>query len=258
MTTTTFDKVEQALLRVPEVMLVFWIIKTLSTTVGETGADYLAVDGGWGMPNTAVAMGSIMAVLLFLQFGKLKRYVPANYWTLVVLMSVIGTLITDILVDNAGISLVTLSIVFTVAMLAGFYLWYRQEGTLSIHSIDTGKREGWYWVVILLAFALGTGVGDLISEHLNAGYGVALMLFAGLIGAVAVAFYGFKLNAVTAFWFAFVLTRPLGASLGDFLIQAPANGGLGINILAVNVGFLAAIAGLVSYEALRIKRALAN
>ncbi|MGB5569968.1 MAG: hypothetical protein WBM81_11760, partial [Sedimenticolaceae bacterium] len=96
MTTTTFDKVEQALLRVPEVMLVFWIIKTLSTTVGETGADYLAVDGGWGMPNTAVAMGSIMAVLLFLQFGKLKRYVPANYWTLVVLMSVIGTLITDI------------------------------------------------------------------------------------------------------------------------------------------------------------------
>ncbi|MGB5453700.1 MAG: hypothetical protein WBN00_16555 [Sedimenticolaceae bacterium] len=258
MTTTTFDKVEQALLRVPEVMLVFWIIKTLSTTVGETGADYLAVDGGWGMPNTAVAMGSIMAVLLFLQFGKLKRYVPANYWTLVVLMSVIGTLITDILVDNAGISLVTLSIVFTVAMLAGFYLWYRQEGTLSIHSIDTGKREGWYWVVILLAFALGTGVGDLISEHLNAGYGVALMLFAGLIGAVAVAFYGFKLNAVTAFWFAFVLTRPLGASLGDFLIQAPANGGLGINILAVNVGFLAAIVGLVSYEALRIKRALAN
>jgi uncharacterized membrane-anchored protein len=140
-------------------------------------------------------------------------------------MSVICTLITDILVDNAAISLVTLNIVFTVAMLAGFYLWYRQEGTLSIHSIDTGKREGWYWVVILLAFALGTGVGDLISEHLSAGYSVALMLFAGLIGAVAAAFYGFKLNAVTAFWFAIVPTRPLGASLGDFLIQAPAKWG---------------------------------
>lgn len=258
MSTMASDNIKQALLRVPEVTLVFWIIKTLSTTVGETGADYLAADVGLGMPITAVIMSSIMAVLLFLQFGKLKRYVPANYWTLVVLMSVVGTLITDILVDNAGVSLVTLSIVFTAMMLAGFYLWYREERTLSIHSIDTGKREGWYWLIILLAFALGTGVGDLISEHLNAGYGVALMLFAGLIIAVAVAFYGFKLNATTAFWFAFVLTRPLGASLGDYLIQAPADGGLGVNMLVVNLVFLAAIVALVSYEAVRIKRALAN
>ncbi len=256
MSVITSDNMKQALLRVPEVTLVFWIIKTLSTTVGETGADFLAFDLGWGMPVTTVLMVGIMVVLLYLQFGKLKRYVPANYWTLVVLMSVVGTLITDMLVDLAGVSLVTLSIVFTVMMLAGFYLWYREEGTLSIHSIDTGKREAWYWVVILLAFSLGTGVGDLISEHFALGYDKALLLFSGLIAAVAVAYYVFKLNAVTAFWIAYVLTRPLGASLGDFMIQTPADGGLGINMMAVNIAFLGAIVSLVGYELFRIKQAL--
>ncbi len=256
MTAITSDNMKKALLRVPEVTLVFWIIKTLSTTVGETGADFLAFDLNWGMPLTTVVMTSILVVLLYLQFSKLKRYVPANYWSLVVLMSVVGTLITDILVDLAGVSLVTLSIVFTAMMLAGFYLWYREEGTLSIHSIDTGRREAWYWVVILLAFALGTGVGDLISEHFALGYDKALLLFSGLIATVAVAHYVFKLNAVTAFWFAYVLTRPLGASLGDFMIQAPVDGGLGINMMTINIAFLAAIVSLVGYELFRIRQSL--
>ncbi len=256
MSAITSENMKKALLRVPEVTLIFWIIKTLSTTVGETGADFLAFDLGWGMPVTTVLMVSIMAFLLYLQFGKLKRYVPANYWTLVVLMSVVGTLITDMLVDLAGVSLVTLSIVFTGMMLTGFYFWYREEGTLSIHSIDTGKREAWYWVVILLAFALGTGVGDLISEHFALGYDKALILFSGLIATVAVAHYVFKLNAVTAFWFAYVLTRPLGASLGDFMIQTPADGGLGINTMTINIAFLTAIISLVVYELFRLKQAL--
>ncbi|MCK7549666.1 hypothetical protein ACFQGA_15030 [Marinobacter koreensis] len=256
MNSITSNNFKQALLRVPEVTLVFWIIKTLSTTVGETGADFLAVGLNWGMPVTAVLMVGLMVVLLYLQFGKLKRYVPANYWTLVVLMSVIGTLITDMLVDLAGVSLGTLSTVFTVLMLGGFYLWYREEGTLSIHSIDTGKREAWYWVVILLAFALGTAVGDLISEHFALGYDKALLLFSGLIAAVAIAHYVFKLNAIAAFWFAYVLTRPLGASLGDFMIQAPADGGLGVNMMTINIAFLTAIVSLVGYELFRIKQAL--
>jgi uncharacterized membrane-anchored protein len=246
---------QQALLRVPEVILVFWIIKTLSTTVGETGADFLAFDLGWGMPATTALMVGIMGILIYLQFGKLKRYAPVNYWSLVVLMSVVGTLITDMLVDLAGVSLVTLSIVFTVAMLAGFYLWYREEGTLSIHSINTSKREAWYWVVILLAFALGTGLGDLTSEHFALGYDKALLLFTGMIATVAVAYYVFKLNAVVAFWFSYVLTRPLGASLGDYMIQSPADGGLGINMLGVNVAFLTAIMALVGYELVRIRQA---
>ena len=140
-------------------------------------------------------------------------------------------------------------------MLAGFYLWYREEGTLSIHSINTSKREAWYWVVILLAFALGTGVGDLISEHFALGYDNALMLFAGMIATVSVAYYVFKLNAVVAFWFAYVLTRPLGASLGDYMIQSPDDGGLGISMLTVNVAFLSAIMALVAYELVRIRQA---
>ena len=248
MSPTTSATVKAGLRRVPEVTLTFWIIKTLSTTVGETGADFLAFNLGWGMPVTTIIMLGLMGVLLFLQFFRYKRYVAANYWTLVVLMSVLGTLITDMLVDMAGISLVSLSFVFTVMMLVGFYIWHRREGSLSIHSIDTGSREFYYWLVILLAFALGTGVGDLISERLALGYDKSLWLFSGLIIAVAAARYMFKLNAVAAFWIAYVLTRPLGASLGDFLAQAPADGGLGVQLPAINLVFLAAIVALVGYE----------
>jgi uncharacterized membrane-anchored protein len=242
-------------MRVPEVTLIFWIIKTLSTTVGETGADFLAFDLGWGMPVTTMIMIGIMGALLYLQFFKFKKYVVANYWTLVVLMSIVGTLITDMLVDMAGVSLVPLSAVFTVMMLAGFYVWYRREGTLSIHAINTGKREFYYWVVILLAFALGTGLGDLISEHFALGYDRALLLFAVMIAAVTLAFYKFKLNAVTAFWVAYVLTRPLGASLGDCLIQVPSDGGLGIDMMTVNMVFFSAIVVLVGFEWARIRQA---
>ena len=120
-----------------------------------------------------------------MQFNKLKRYVPLNYWSIVILMSIVGTLITDILVDSAGISLMTLSVVFSITMILGFFIWYKQEGTLSIHSIDTTKREAYYWLIILLAFALGTGVGDLISEGLAQGYSVAVLVFGGLIALVA-------------------------------------------------------------------------
>jgi len=240
------DKIQKSLMRVPEVILVFWIIKTLSTTVGETGADFFAADLGLGMPMVTLVISGIMAILLYLQFSHFRKYVPANYWTLVVLMSVLGTLVTDILVDNFGIGLMPLSIVFTVLMLAGFYLWHRREGTLSIHSIDTASREAYYWVVILLAFALGTAVGDLISEYFSLGYSSATMIFGGMIGAIALAYYAFKLNAVLAFWLAYILTRPLGASLGDFLIQ-DSNGGLGISMVVVNISFLVAIVSGVTY-----------
>jgi len=253
----TTSIVKSGLLRVPEVTLVFWIIKTLSTTVGETGADFLAFGLGWGMPATTLVMVGLMAIGLYLQFFRFKRYVVPSYWSLVVLMSVVGTLVTDMLVDLAGVSLVSLSAVFTVMMLAGFFLWYRNEGTLSIHSIDTGRREFYYWLVILIAFALGTGVGDLISEYFALGYDAALLLFTGMISLVAVAYYFLNLNAVTAFWIAYVLTRPLGASLGDFMIQAPSNGGLGIGMGTINVVFAAAILAFAGYEWLRIRRVAA-
>lgn len=254
MTTATPPTLKAGLLRVPEVTLVFWIIKTLSTTVGETGADFLSFGLGWGMPLTTLLMVGLMAIGLYYQFFRFKRYVVGSYWSLVVLMSVIGTLVTDMLVDLAGVSLVSLSIVFTCMMLVGFVIWYRNEGTLSIHSIDTGKREFYYWIVILLAFALGTGVGDLISEQFALGYDTALLLFAGLIVLVYIAYHFFNLDAVKAFWIAYVLTRPLGASLGDFLIQAPVDGGLGLSMASVNIAFCAAILVFAGYEWSRIRR----
>ncbi|MBL4759552.1 MAG: hypothetical protein JKY80_01695 [Mariprofundaceae bacterium] len=162
-------------------------------------------------------------------------------------MSIVGTLITDILVDHMGISLFTLSIVFTLLMLLAFVIWYRSEKTLSIHSINSSKREAYYWLIILLAFALGTGTGDLISEGMGLGYGLALMLFGGLIAMIYFAYCALKMDGVLAFWLVFILTRPLGASLGDFMTKPAIEGGLALNMLGVNVGFFEAIIVAVFY-----------
>lgn len=248
---------QKALLRVPEVTLIFWIIKTLSTTVGETGADFLAADLGLGMPLVAAVMSSVMAILLYLQFAHIKEYIPANYWAIVVVMSVVGTLVTDILVDTVGISMLSLSVAFTATMLLGFVIWFQSEKTLSIHTIDTGKREAYYWIIIMLAFALGTATGDLMAEHFGLGYGLTLLIFTGMIAVVAAAYFVFNMNGVLAFWLAFILTRPLGASLGDFLTQAPADGGLGVDMVLVNGLFFITIIGLVFYLSTQRKR-LAN
>ena len=246
---------EKLLVRVPEVTFTFWLLKVLSTTVGETGADFLAFNLGLGLDITSLIMGGLLTASLFIQF-KCKRYVPVSYWTVVILMSIVGTLITDMLVDDLGVGLVTLSIVFTIAMLAGFAVWYKSEKTLSIHSIDTGKREMFYWIIILLAFALGTGVGDLISEGLALGYGVALLIFGASIAIVVFGFYGLKMNGVLAFWVAFVLTRPLGASLGDLMIKPFAESGLGLGMTTVNVLFLFVIVSLIAYLSIMQKRAI--
>jgi len=242
------DNTKNLLLRVPEITLIFWVIKVLSTTVGETGADFLSTGLGFGMPLVALITSIIMAYLLFMQFTNLKRYVPINYWSIVVLMSIVGTLITDILVDKMGVTDFTLSVVFTITMIAGFVIWYKQEKTLSIHSIDTSKREMHYWIIILLAFALGTAFGDLISEQiLSAGYGVALLLFSSLIALVIFGYYVLRMNSVLAFWLAFILTRPLGASLGDFMTQPLTNGGLGLSMAVVNSLFFTVIIISVAY-----------
>ncbi len=248
------NQLKSALLRVPEVTLLFWIAKTLSTTVGETGADYLAFDLNLGMPMVAVIMSGIMAIFLYFQFTKVKAYRPSIYWSIVVLMSIMGTLITDILVDDLDVSLELLTIVFTLSMLAGFGVWYKNEKTLSIHSIDTGKREAYYWLVILLAFALGTGVGDLLSESFALGYATALTIFGGAIALITVGYYFFKLNAVFAFWVAYVLTRPLGASLGDLMIQPVEKGGMGLSMIHVNLLFLTTIVLIVFFMSLRLRR----
>ncbi|HEY6063752.1 MAG TPA: hypothetical protein VIV35_09095 [Chitinophagaceae bacterium] len=247
-----FPRFRQMLNKVPEVTLYFWIIKILCTTVGETAADFLNEKFNLGLTGTSLVMGAVLLVILFFQF-KARKYVPPVYWLAVVFISVVGTLITDNLTDNFGISLITTTIIFAVALATTFGIWYRSEKTLSIHSIFTTRRETFYWLAILFTFALGTAAGDLTAEKLNLGYLVSACLFAGLIAAVTVAYYYFKLNSVAAFWIAYILTRPLGASIGDYLSQDPKDGGLGLGATNTSIIFLVAILGLVIYLTLTKK-----
>ena len=232
--------------KVPEVTIYFWIIKVLATTVGETAADLLGEHLNLSLTSVTYIMSALLIAALFFQFRS-RRYVPALYWISVVLISVVGTLITDNLVDNFGISLKVTTAVFTVAMLATFIIWHQSERTLSIHSIRTTKREAFYWSAILFTFALGTAAGDLVAESLSLGYWKSAIMFAVLIGLVTVAWSYVRLNAVLAFWVAYVLTRPLGASLGDYLSQKRANGGLALGTTVTSLIFLVTILAVVAY-----------
>jgi uncharacterized membrane-anchored protein len=232
--------------KVPEVTLYFWIIKILCTTVGETAADFLNVNMKLGLTNTTYVMSGLLVATLIFQF-RARRYVPGLYWLAVVLISVVGTLVTDNLTDGLGIALAVTTVVFAVALAATFAAWYLSEKTLSIHTIFTLRREAFYWLAILFTFALGTAAGDLVAERLNLGYWLSAVLFAAMIAVVVVARFPFRLNAVLAFWIAYILTRPLGASLGDYLSQAPADGGLGLGTVGTSALFLVTILVLVVY-----------
>lgn len=235
--------------KVPEVTAFFWAIKIMATTVGETGADYLIFRMGLGLPMTSLLMAGVLAVILGLQF-RTDRYRPWVYWPAVTMISIVGTLITDSLVDTYGIALTTTTAAFSVLLIATFAIWYGRERTLSIHAIDTPSREGFYWLAILFTFALGTAAGDLMAERLGLGYLPSALLF-GLGIAVICALWRLEMiGPVVAFWAAYVLTRPLGASLGDFLSQPVANGGLGLGTVVTSEAFLAAILALVAYLAI--------
>ncbi|MDG3013718.1 hypothetical protein [Speluncibacter jeojiensis] len=234
------------LCKVPEVTVFFWIIKILATTTGETFADYLNMTLGLGLQTTTVVMGIALIVALIAQF-RADRYIPWLYWLNVVLISIVGTLITDNLTDGLGVPLTVSTTVFSILLIATFIAWYAKEKTLSIHSIYTRRREGFYWLAILFTFALGTAFGDMIAEKFSLGYPLSLLLFAGLFALVAVATLGFKLNAVLGFWLAYILTRPLGASLGDLLSQPRDAGGVGIGTTVTSVVFLAVIVALVAF-----------
>jgi uncharacterized membrane-anchored protein len=229
--------------KVPAITASFWVIKVLSTTVGETGADYLAVHVGLGAALTAGLMAALLLGVLLLQLSR-TRYVPWIYWLTVVLLSVVGTQITDILTDTFGVSLYASTAAFSILLGVWFWLWLRAEGTLSINAIDTRRRELFYWGAVLVTFALGTAAGDLATEALGLGFRVGVMAFGALIAAIAVAWRA-GTNAVLAFWLAYILTRPLGASLGDLLAQAREYGGLGFGTTVTSALFLAVIAALV-------------
>ncbi len=236
--------------KVPEVTIWFWIIKVLCTTVGETAADYLNTKLNLGLTGTTLVMSVILVAALVLQF-RAKKYVPGIYWLAVVLISVVGTLITDNLTDNFNVSLITSSVLFAVGLALVFAAWQSIEHTLSIHSIRTARREGFYWLAILFTFALGTAAGDLVAEKINIGYWKSALLFAGLIAVVTIAHKVFHANAIATFWAGYILTRPLGASIGDYMSQAKVDGGLGIGTTGTSVVFLSVIGLVVIYMARR-------
>jgi uncharacterized membrane-anchored protein len=237
----------QMLNKVPEVTLYFWLIKILCTTVGETFADNLNENLGLGLSGTSYVMSAVLIVALFFQF-RVRRYIPGIYWPAVVLISVVGTLITDNLVEN-GVTLEATTVGFGLALIGVFAVWYAVERTLSVHTIYTFRREAFYWLAILFTFALGTASGDFLSEKLELGYLAALGIFAGAIVVITVLHFGLRMNAILSFWLAYILTRPLGASIGDYLAQPTEEGGLGLGTNLTSVTFLAAILGLVVFLA---------
>ena len=235
----------QMLNKVPEVTAYFWIIKILCTTVGESFADYVNETLGFGLTNTTLLFSAAVIVALVVQF-RLDRYVPAVYWLAVVLISVVGTLLTDNLTDAQGVPLWISSTVFAVLLVVVFGIWYARERTLSIHSIVTPAREGFYWLTVLVTFALGTAVGDWTLELTGWSPGQAVLLPLGLILAVILA-WRLGAGAVLCFWLAYILTRPLGANIGDYLASPTEEGGLGLGTLATSVLFLGAIVVIVAY-----------
>jgi uncharacterized membrane-anchored protein len=235
--------------KVPEITVYFWLIKVLCTTVGETFADNLNENLGLGLANTSYVMTAVLIAILVAQF-RTRRYVPGIYWLAVVSISVVGTLLSDNLAENFGVPLETTTIAFAAILICVFASWYWSERTLSVHSIVTTRREAFYWLAILFTFALGTSAGDFLSEQLELGYLAALGIFAGAIAVVAFAHFVLKLNAILSFWLAYILTRPLGASIGDYLSSPKSEGGLGLGTNLTSIIFLSTILALVVFLAI--------
>lgn len=234
------------LVKVPEVTTFFWIIKVLATTVGETFADYLNTTLGFGLNGTTLVTVTLLVIILVFQFKSIK-YRPSLYWLVVVLISIAGTLFTDNLTDNLNISLLISSAIFAFVLAGIFYAWHKTEASIAIHSIYTPRREAFYWSAILFTFALGTATGDLFAERLGFGYGISLSIFAAAILIIALIWRSKFLNSVFAFWAIYVLTRPLGASIGDLLSQPKKVGGIGLGTTMTSAIFLTVILALVFY-----------
>lgn len=245
----TFAMPTQGRNRVPAITADFWLIKLMAVTMGETAADYLAVNLGFGLTATSLIMTAVLIGALVLQFAQ-KRYVPWAYWLAVVLISIVGTLVTDNLVDTFGVSLITTTVAFTIALAATFACWFASEKTLSIHAIFTTRREAFYWLAILFTFALGTAAGDLVAESFGLGYLATGILFGMIIASLGFGYVFLGLDPILGFWLAYIFTRPLGASFGDLLSQPTQYGGLGLGTIITSALFLATIIAIVIWMTL--------
>ena len=235
--------------KVPAVTAFFWIIKVLATTVGETFSDWINETLGFGLGNTTIVMTVVLIALLALQVAS-HWYRPWLYWVNIVVVSITGTLITDNLTDGLGFPLLYSMIIFGALLAITFVIWYRREKSLAMKSINTRERELFYWLAILLTFAMGTATGDYLGDALSLGFALSAVIFAAAIGLVALLWKTRVIGEITAFWIAYILTRPLGASIGDLLAQAPKDGGLGVGTTGTSIIFLVAILASVSYLAI--------
>ena len=243
--TASAPTARRMLSKVPEITIWFWIIKILCTTVGESFADWINMALGVGLVSTALIFVVVTAIVLVVQM-RLRQYRPGAYWLTVVVMSITGTLLTDVLTDLAGVPLWISSAVFSAILAVVFTSWFVKERTLSIHSITTVPREAFYWLAVLVTFALGTALGDWTLELTGWGPGLSILLPLVLI-AIVTAVWRFGANPVLAFWIAYILTRPLGANIGDWLGLTPEEGGLGLGTFTTSLIFLTAILATVVY-----------
>ncbi len=234
----------RALSKVPEITVYFWIIKLLTTAMGEVTSDFMVnhID-----PIIAVALGGIgLIVALVLQFA-VRRYVPWIYWLTAIMVAIFGTMVADVIHIGLGVPYLVSTIAFAVALIAIFAVWYISEKTLSIHSIYTRRREVFYWATVMATFALGTATGDMTATTMNLGFFASGIMFTVLIALPALAYWLFGLNEIAAFWIAYILTRPLGASFADWAGKPHTSNGLGLGTGLVSLVLTILIIGLVGY-----------
>lgn len=250
--TTRVLRPARGALRVPEITAVFWVIKALSTAVGESTSDFLVhvMD-----PVMAVLLGFVAFVVAIVVQFSMRRYRPWSYWFAVVMVGVFGTMAADVMHVGFGVPYSVSTVLYGVLLAAVYVAWYRTEGTLSIHAIDTPRREAFYWAAVVATFALGTAAGDLTAITLNLGYVGSIVLFAVVIAVPAIGFRWFRWNAVLSFWFAYVVTRPLGASVADWVGKPSDAGGLGVGGGPVSLVLAVLIAGLVGWLSVSRRRA---
>jgi uncharacterized membrane-anchored protein len=239
------SRARAVLTKVPEITAIFWVLKLLTTGMGEAMSDFL---GQKSVP-IAGAIGVFgLAFAIWLQMRQ-REYRAPIYWFAVMMVAIFGTMAADGIHDGASIPYSVTTPLFALGMGAIFFLWYRGEGTLSIHSINTRRREGFYWATVLATFALGTAAGDLAAMPLRLGFFPSAVLFVSVIAIPAVGWWRFNLNPIVAFWFAYVVTRPIGASFADWFSKPPAITGLGLGDGTVSGLALVAFLALVSYVA---------
>jgi uncharacterized membrane-anchored protein len=237
----------KGMLRVPEITAVFWIIKGLSTAIGESTSDFLVHAMA---PELAVVLGFAGFVgALILQF-LMRRYVAWTYWLAVVAVGIFGTMAADVLHVGLGVPYTASTVLYAAVLITIFVLWQRTEGTLSIHSIDTPRREAFYWTTVAATFAMGTAVGDFSAYTMHLGYFPSAAIYGALILVPAIGYRWLRWNAVACFWFAYVITRPLGASIADGVAKPKNVSGLGLGNGPVMAVLGALIVGLVAYLAI--------